>query len=86
MKGRAGVYKVVWIFDRAPQEFSNALNLWYLSGSRELHRMHGECVFEMPGHGKGPCDGIGAGLKRMLGLWAKKRTTIPTVNECVDYL
>ena len=38
------------------------------------------------GNGKGHCDGIGAGLKRMLGLWAKKRTTIPTVKECVDYL
>ena len=48
--------------------------------------MHGEWVFEVPGHGKGPCNGIGASLKRMLGLGAKKRITTPTVKECVDYL
>ena len=43
-------------------------------------------MFEILEHGKGPCDGIGAGLKHRLGFCMKKHATIPTAEECVDYL
>ena len=58
VKGKVGVNKVVWIPNPVPQEFNNALNLWCLSGFGVWYGVHGEWVFEMPGHGKGHYQGV----------------------------
>ena len=85
-KGKGGVSKVIYISDRCRAEFSNHNLLFFLSMHEKLLAIPATWCFDMPGHGKGTCDGLGAGIKKMLGNWMCGLEDVPSPSECVQHL
>ena len=83
---KGGVSRVVYISDRSPHEFSNSTTLRAMHDHVATHGVPGEWVFDMENHGKDLCDGIGAGIKRMLYNWCLTLRQCPTDAMCIQYL
>ena len=86
IRGKVGVRRVFYVSDRAPQEFSNATYLECLNSHLKTYGVVAEHIFEEPGHGKGDCDALGGGVKRMLGDFFSDCEYLPTPAECVSWL
>ena len=85
-KGKGGVSKVISISDRCRAEFSNHNLLYFVSMHEKLLALPASWCFDMPGHGKVTCDGLGAGMKKMLGNWMSGLEGVPSPSECVQHL
>ena len=86
-QAKTGVSTVLFISDRASQEFSNVTNLMFLTTLPTLFPgLLFLWAFETPGHGKGVCDGLGAAIKLMIENWMIQQSRSPTVPEVVAFL
>ena len=73
-----GFYNLQYISDRCRAEFSNHNLFYFLSMHEKLLSLPATWCFDMPGHGKGTCDGLGAGIKKMLGNWMCGLEDVPS--------
>lgn len=58
------VSKIYYISDGAPQQYKNYKNIINLCKHKEDFNVEAEWHFFATAHGKGPCDGLGASVKR----------------------
>ena len=81
LRSRAGLSSVFYISDRARQEFSNCTTLHALSEHDKRHGTRAHHVFEVEGEGKGPVDGLGAAIKRLIRNICSRYPHTPTLFE-----
>jgi len=76
------------VFDRASQNFSNVTNLMFLPLLPTLFpRVLFLWAFDVPGHGKGMCGGIGAAIKLMIeNFMIRQEGGYPDVDTIIEYL
>ena len=86
-QAKTGLHTVLFISDRASQEFSNVTNLMFLTLLPTLFAgLLFLWAFDTPGHGKGVCDGIGAAIKFMIENWMQTLGRLPSVDEIIQFL
>ena len=81
LRSRAGLSSVFYVSDRARQEFSNCTALHALSEHDKRHGTRAHHVFEVEGEGKGPVDGLGAAIKRLIRNICSRYPHTPTLFE-----
>ena len=62
------------------------VNKMYRGMHEKLLALPATWCFDMPGHGKGTCDGLGAGIKKMLGNSMCGLEDVHSPSECVQHL
>ena len=81
LRSRARLSSVFYVFDRAWQEFSNCTALHALSQHEKKQGTHAHHVFEVEGESKGPVDGLGAAIKRLIRNICSRYLHSPTLFE-----
>ena len=72
----SSVKKIIYFSDGAPQQYKNFKNVINLAYNRKDFNIDAEWHFYATSHGKGPCDGLGATVKR-----AAVRASLQSVNN-----
>jgi hypothetical protein len=75
-----GVKRVCYFTDGARQHFKSRNAMFFLGYHEDLFGTKGEWFFHASGHGKSPCDGIGACLKRLVRRQQLKEIDAPQVH------
>ena len=81
LRSRAGLSSVFYVSDRARQEFSNCTALHALSEHDKRHGTRAHHVFEVEGEGKGPVDGLGPAIERLIRNICSRYPHTPTLFE-----
>ena len=86
-RAKTSLSTVLFMSDRASQEFSNVTHIMFLTLLPTLFRgLDFLWAFNTPRHGEGVCDGVGAGIKPMIYTFMNKQPRIPTVGEVINFL
>ena len=83
------VKKVLYFSDGAPQQYKNYKNVINLAFHKNDSNIPAECNFYATAHGKGPCDGLGAVVKRAAvraSLQSTDNREILTPNNLFQWL
>ena len=83
------VNKILYFSDGAPQQYKNFKNVINLAHHKRDFDIDAEWNFYATAHGKGPCDGIGAAVKRAAvraSLQAVDNNHILTANDLFNWL
>ena len=85
LRSRARLSSVFYVSDPARQEFSNCTALHALSEHDKRHGTRAHHVFGVEGEGKGPVDGLGAAIKRLIRNICSPYPHTPTLFELYTY-
>lgn len=82
----AGISKICYFTDGARQHFKSKNSMWFLGLHNEIFGVPGVWHFHCSGHGKSPCDGVGASLKNIIRRRALKETPAATTKPILNAL
>jgi hypothetical protein len=71
------VRKVHFITDGARQHYKSKNSMWFLAHHQTIFGLSAEWHFHASAHGKGPCDGVGASIKRQCQMYSLRQDGRP---------
>ena len=78
------VSKIIYFSDGAPQQYKNYKNVINLAYHKKDFSVEAEWHFYATAHGKGPCDGLGATVKRAAVRASLQLTNNKNILTCKD--
>ena len=75
------ISRIIYFTEDARQHFKSRNATWFLGHHKEIIGVSGEWNFHASGHGKSPCDGVGASLKTAIRSHFLKGRTRPTTPQ-----